>query len=172
MIVNYFVKDIKVEEIWPLEEVKNYLRISHEYDDILIQSLIESATESAENFTGLSINHRHIECKIQSAKSDFTLKYLPILSIDEVYILERDKKKKITDTFGYVNNTINRIYFNDDYVDQDIEIKYIAGHKKIPRTITHAILMHVVLMYEHSENGTNLNSQILDLYLPHRIIKI
>ena len=40
MIVNYFMKDIKVEKIWPLKEVKNYLRISHEYDDILIQNLI------------------------------------------------------------------------------------------------------------------------------------
>jgi uncharacterized phiE125 gp8 family phage protein len=172
MMVNYFMKDIKVEEIWPLEEVKNYLRISHEYDDILIQSLIESATESAENFTGLSINHRHIEYKIQSAKSDFTLKYLPILNMEEVYLVERNKKQKITDNFGYVNNTINRIYFNEEYVNQDVEIKYIAGHKKIPKTITQGILMHVVLMYEHSENGTNLNSKILDLYLPHRIIKI
>lgn len=172
MIVNYFMKDIKVEEIWPLEEVKNYLRISHEYDDILIRNLIESATEAAENFTGLSINHRGIECKIRSTKSDFTLKYLPILSIEEVYLVERNKKEKITGNFGYVNNTINRIYFNDEYVDQDIEIKYIAGYKKIPKTITHGILMHVVLMYEHAENGTNLNSKILDLYLPHRIIKI
>ena len=39
MIISYLVKDITAEEIWPLEEVKNYLRISHKYDDNLIQSL-------------------------------------------------------------------------------------------------------------------------------------
>jgi len=110
--------------------------------------------------------------KIQSIKRDFTLKYLPIFSIEEVYLVEKNKKEEITDNFGYVNNTINRIYFNDEYIDQDIEIKYIAGYKKIPKTITHGILMHVVLMYEHPGNETNLNSKILDLYLPHRIIKI
>ena len=123
MIVSYFVKDIKTQEIWPLEEVKNYLRISHKYDDNLIQSLIESATEAAENFTGLSINQRRIECKIQSAKSNFTLKYLPILSVEEVFLVKKEQKDKITDKFGYVNTTTNRIHLNDDYVDQDIEIK-------------------------------------------------
>ena len=172
MIISYFVKDIKTQEIWPLEEVKNYLRISHKYDDNLIQSLIESATEAAENFTGLSINQRRIECKIQSAKSNFTLKYLPILSVEEVFLVKKEQKDKITDKFGYVNTTTNRIHLNDDYVDQDIEIEYIAGHKKIAKTISHGILMHVASMYEHSENGTNLNSQIRDLYLPYRIVKI
>ena len=172
MIISYLVKDIKAEEIWPLEEVKNYLRISHKYDDNLIQSLIESATEAAENFTGLSINQRQIECKIQNTKSDFTLRYLPILRVEEVFVIKKGRKDKITDKFGYVNITANRIYLNDDHVDQDIEIEYIAGHKQIPRTISHGILMHVASMYENSENGTNLNSQIRDLYLPYRIIKI
>ena len=172
MIVSYFVKDIKTQEILPLEEVKNYLRISHKYDDNLIQSLIESATEAAENFTGLSINQRRIECKIQNAKSNFTLRYLPILSVEEVFLVKKEQKDKITNKFGYANTTTNRIHLNDDYVDQDIEIEYIAGHKKIARTISHGILMHVASMYEHSENGTNLNSQIRDLYLPYRIIKI
>ena len=172
MIVSYFVKDIKTQEIWPLEEVKNYLRISHKYDDNLIQSLIESATEAAENFTGLSINQRRIECKIQNAKSNFTLRYLPILSVEEVFLVKKEQKDKITNKFGYANTTTNRIHLNDDYVDQDIEIEYIAGHKKIARTISHGILMHVASMYEHSENGTNLNSQIRDLYLPYRIVKI
>ena len=103
MIVSYFVKGIKAEEIWPLEEVKNYLRISHKYDDNLIQSLIESATEAAENFTGLSIYQRQIECKIQNAKSDFTLRYLPILRVEEVFVIKKGRKDKITDKFGYVN---------------------------------------------------------------------
>ncbi len=172
MIVNYFIKDIKAEEIWPVEEVKNYLRISHKYDDNLIQSLIESATEAAENFTGLSIHQRRIECKIQNAKSDFTLRYLPILSAEEVYLVEKDKKEKITDKFGHANTNTNQIHFNDEYVGQDVEIKYIAGLAQIARTIAHGILMHVASMYEHLENGTNLNSQIRDLYLPYRIIKI
>ena len=172
MIISYLVKDITAEEIWPLEEVKNYLRISHKYDDNLIQSLIESATEAAENFTGLSIHQRRIEYKIQNAKSDFTLRYLPILRVEEVYLVKKEQKEKITNKFGYANTTTNRVYLNDDYVGQDIEIGYLAGHKKIPSTISHGILMHVASMYEHSENGTNLNSQIRDLYLPYRIVKI
>lgn len=53
MIINYVVLNIKKVEIWPLEEVKNYLRISHEYDDKLINNLIATSIDVAELFTGL-----------------------------------------------------------------------------------------------------------------------
>lgn len=172
MSVSYFIKDIRLKKVWQLEEVKNYLRISHEYDDNLIQSLIESGIEVAENFTGISIHQRLIECKIQSAKSYFSLKYLPILSVEKVVLVKKEQKEEITDKFGQVNIITNQIHLNDEYVDQDIEIEYIAGHNQLARTICHGILMHVASMYEHSENGANLNSQIRDLYLPHRILKI
>lgn len=161
-----------MEEIWPLEEVKNYLRISHKYDDNLIQSLIESAAEAAEKFTGLSIYQRQIECRVQNAQSNFALKYLPILSVEEVYLTKKEQKEKITDKFGHANTTTHQICLNGEYVGKDIEIQYIASHKQLSKTIKHGILIHIASMYEHSENGTNLNSQIRDLYLPYRVIKI
>jgi uncharacterized phiE125 gp8 family phage protein len=172
MIISYFIKDIKLEEIWSLEEVKNYLRISHNYDDHLIHSLIESAKEAAEKFTGLSINQKRIECKIQNARKNFSLKYLPILNIEQICLLKKEEKEQITSKFGQPDILAHQIHLNDEYVGQDIEIIYIAGHAKTPKTIKHAILMHVASMYEHTENGTKLNSQIRDLYQPYRIIKI
>lgn len=52
--VTYKILSVEEREIWPLEEVKNYLRVSHKNDDKLIANLISSAVITAEQFLALS----------------------------------------------------------------------------------------------------------------------
>jgi len=92
MIINYVVSSIKSVEIWPLEEVKNYLRISHEYDDKLIANLTATAIDSAELFTGLSLHIKQVNCKVTGVLDVVRLKYIPILEIGEIYLLEKGAK--------------------------------------------------------------------------------
>ena len=173
MIVNYVVMDVKIVEIWSLEEVKNYLRISYEYDDQLIVNLMEAAVDSAEKFTGLSLYRRQIVCNIKNAHSSIRLKYIPVMDIQEVYSLNKNDKHKITDSFGYIETENLRLHFMDGYIGEDIQIEYVAGYNNnIPRSIQHGILMHIASMYEHTEDGVNLSSKIRDLYIPYRAIKI
>ena len=172
MIVNYEVIGTKLQEIWPLEEVKNYLRIAHDYDDALILNLKAAAIEVAENFTGLSLHSRQINCSIQNTLGNISLKYIPILEVKEVSLLDEDNKK-ITDDFGYIETDNQVIHFKVSYIGRDLKIQYIAGFlNSIPRSIQHGILMHIASMYEHSEYGTNLGSDIKNLYIPYRTLKI
>ena len=172
MIVNYELISTKLQEIWPLGEVKNYLRIAHDYDDNLILNLKVAAIEAAEKFTGLSLHSREVNCNIQKALWNISLKYIPILEVKEVSLLDKDNKK-ITDDFGYIETGNQIIHFKADYVGKDLRIQYIAGFlDNIPRSIQHGVLMHIASMYEHTENGTNLSSNIKDLYMPYRILKI
>ncbi len=38
--INYKIIAVEKKELWPLAEVKNYLRVSHNNDDKLITNLI------------------------------------------------------------------------------------------------------------------------------------
>lgn len=172
-MVNYIVSNIKNIDIWPLEEVKNYLRISHDYDDRLIANLASAAIESAESFTGLSLHIKQVTCKVNNISNIVHLKYIPILEIDEIYLLECGGKKNITDDFGYVQTDNPCLHFVDSYVGCEVEIEYKAGYKaNIPRSIQHGILMHIAVMYENAEDAAILSSQIKDLYIPYRVMKI
>ena len=52
--VSYTIFSVEEREIWPLEEVKNYLRVSHKNDDKLIANLISSAVITAEQFLAVT----------------------------------------------------------------------------------------------------------------------
>lgn len=172
MNINYFVKEVIVDEIWSLIEVKNYLRISHVYDDLLIISLIDAAKETAEKFTGLCLNKKIIECKVQNTQASLTLKYVPILEILEISKKNNNVREIITNKFDLTNIASNQINITSEYIGQDLEIKFVAGYRVLPKMLRHAILLHVSLMYDCPQEGIKLTNSIRDLYQPFRIIKI
>ncbi|MDP4709527.1 MAG: head-tail connector protein [Rickettsiaceae bacterium] len=173
MIINHVVSNIKNVEIWPLEEVKNYLRISHEYDDKLIADLTATAIDAAELFTRLSFHIKQVNCKAIGVSDVIRLKYIPILEIGEIYLLERGAKTNITNDFGYVHTDNTCLSIASSYIGKDIEIEYKTGYRdNIPRSIQHGILMHIAAMYENAESAAILSTQIKDLYIPYREIKI
>lgn len=172
MTTDYIVSDVKNIEIWPLDEVKNYLRISHDYDDKLIVSLIDTAIDSAELFTGLSLRTKQIFCKLNHAMKFIRLKYLPILEIEEIILAGKAESNDVTSEFGDITTNTERLNIPDQYLGKNLEIKYQAGYSEVPRPIRQGILMHIAAMYENSEDAVILSPQIKDLYAPYRMIKI
>ena len=120
------VSSIKSVEIWPLEEVKNYLRISHEYDDKLIANLTATAIDSAELFTGLSLHIKQVNCKVTGVLDVVRLKYIPILEIGEIYLLEKGAKNNITNDFGHVHTDNAYLSFDSNYVGK-VKWLYFRG---------------------------------------------
>ncbi|MFK7974217.1 MAG: head-tail connector protein [Rickettsiaceae bacterium] len=173
MIIKHSITETNKVKAWSLEQVKNYLRVSYDYDDALIVSQLETAIEAAENFIGISLYTRHIVTMIQNSAKEFCLKYSNIQNINSVNLHSGQTKSVITNLYGSINQR-NQIFLNAPYVNKDIEIEYIAGYKEseIPTPIKQGILMHIALMYAHLEGDVTLNSKIHDLYLPYRIIKI
>jgi len=173
MLVHYIVLGVDDIEIWPVDEVKNYLRISHDYDDKLIANLIDTAIDSAESFTGLSLRTRSIICRINNVSNLIYLKHLPILEIEEVLLLEKEEKIHITSEFEHAQEGAARLGIPDKYIRKNLEIRYKTGYSDvIPRSIRQAMLMHVAAMYENTEDSEVLSNQIKDLYAPYRAIKI
>ncbi len=173
MIINYNITAIDNIKIWPLDEVKNYLRISYEYDDQLIVNLISAAIDAAESFTGLSLHVKHVVCVVSNIVGNLYLKYIPVLQINKMSLLSKKEKRDIKNDFGYIQKNNSSLYFKDKYLGKNIEIKYEAGYRDIiPRAIQYGILLHVASMYENSEDGITLSSQIKDLYNPYRVVKL
>ena len=73
---SFKVIEILLQELWQLNEVKNYLIISDNYSDNLITYLIDTALSSAENFIGVSLINRRIEfrAKLVTAATEIGLK--------------------------------------------------------------------------------------------------
>jgi len=171
--VSYTIFSVEEREIWPLEEVKNYLRVSHKNDDKLIANLISSAVITAEQFLAVSFCIQKVTCLINKTPSYLRLKHIPVASLAKVFLLNRENKKDITEDFGYVEDNKQKILFNQKYLHQKLEISYEAGlGDKIPQPILQGVLTHIGMMYDLGENSANILSEIKNIYMPYRYLKI
>jgi uncharacterized phiE125 gp8 family phage protein len=123
MQLRYQVISTNKEIIWKLKEVKNYLRISHDYDDSLIESLIETAIEYAENFTGIFIHKRTVNCFVSQINQVIKLKHLPILKIVSVNSKVKNGRDDISDKYGKFASAESSLTMSDSYIGLDVEIQ-------------------------------------------------
>lgn len=174
MHIDYLERKNSTENIWSLSEVKNCLRVSYDYDDKYIQGLMQVAIESAENYTGLLIQSRNIICSIRDAKQDINLKFKPMHKIEAVWLMNaKQMKEDITSKYGECLLREGKISLSDGYISEDIQIHYVAGIKEnIPSPIKHGVLLHIIGLYEYSENPGSMSSVLKDLYTPFRMLKI
>lgn len=171
--INYNITEIVERDLWSLEDVKNYLRVSHNKDDRLIANLIKSSVISAEEFLGLSLFTKKITCSVDKAPSYFRLKYVPILRVTAVNILNNEERTNITETFGRINSVYAKVLIDTRYLDKKLEIVYEAGlGEKIPKTILQGILIHVGAMYDFGEASSNISGEVREMYMPYRSLKI
>lgn len=174
MHIDYLERKNGTENIWSLSEIKNCLRVAYDYDDKYIQGLIQVAIESAENYTGLVIQNRNIICSIKDAKKDINLKFKPMHNIEAVFLVDAKKMQEdITSKYGECIMHDGKISLSDQYISKDIQIHYVSGTKdNIPGPIKHGILLHIIGLYEYSENSSSMSSVLRDLYTPFRMLKI
>lgn len=170
------VTSLTPQNIWPLEEVKNYMRIEADYDNALISSLIEAAIITAENFTKLSLISRMIEftCNIKR-QQHFPLKYAPIKYVDKVTVKTSEGELALHDKQYYVDQIDSVLCLNEPIEYQEIVVSYSAGFEQCnpPPAIRQGILIHVAEMYDReSSNNIAMSLEIKNLYLPYRQLRI
>lgn len=173
MKLKYHILEKEDESALTIEEVKNFLRLSHDYDDALIKDLIQAATDYAENFTGKFINTRVIKCLIFQADKEIRIKYAPLNKILSTEKVVNGELKDISDSFGEIHIDDALLELDPIYHGRDIIIKFSCGYKdKVPHAIKMGILKHVSAMYELNEDSPSPVEEVRNLYLPFRSIKI
>jgi uncharacterized phiE125 gp8 family phage protein len=170
------VMELPPQQIWTLADVKNYMRIEGNYDDGLINSLIEAAIVAAENFTKMSIISRRVEftCNIRN-KQEFNLRYRPIAQLVKIIVMTKGEKSVLGSEQYSMDFDNASLLMNQKLDDEMLLVEYIAGFDQgsIPQSIRHGILMHVAEMYDRERQDTPfLSTEIKNLYLPYRQLKI
>lgn len=147
-------------ELLPLEEVKHFLRINGNHDDLLILNLMQTAIQFAENFLGFDIGKREVkyfgifEVKIVLRK--------PILRIISV-------KSGEENTFFTLNS--NALIPNVK-IGSEIEVHYLSGMEKsdFKGDLKTALIAHVLNLYDLKNGSGKVPSLSFEIYNQHRKI--
>ncbi|HJD67539.1 MAG TPA: head-tail connector protein [Rickettsia endosymbiont of Bembidion lapponicum] len=171
---NFQSTKIFPQEVWSLEQVKNYMRVEANYDDDLILGLIDAAITAAENFTKLNFISKQIKfvCNIYG-KREFLLKYNPVLRILKVTKKFKDQENELTLDDYVIDQNI--LALTKSLNNEELTVEYISGYDKdnIPHAIKHGIMLHIAEMYDRqAQNCVGLSKEVKNLYLPYRNIRM
>lgn len=178
---SFRIIDSSAQELWDLDEVKTYLRISHNYDNGIIRNLINTAISAAENFTNLTLITKSIEfCTNIYHRSIFQLRYIPCAKIEQIIVKKKSYEGELDITLAenvdFIIQNQEFLYLNSSLKRGcDMHMRYYAGFDKdsLPIAIKHGILLHIAQMYDREEFGqVSLNTEIKNLYLPYRKFNI
>jgi uncharacterized phiE125 gp8 family phage protein len=137
------VTDLSVEPV-TLQEAKDYMRISSESENDLIEELITSARERIEKYTGLSLGLKTLKAYWFYFHVPAEIPYGPITAINSV-VDDNDVELEYT-ARGLQYKTL------EAYSTQGLAIEYEAGFTIVPKGLKLAILKQVSTDYENREN--------------------
>jgi hypothetical protein len=160
--------------IFELTYIKDFLKITHDYEDALLEQLLQTSVSYVENFLRMYITKAIIKTKIEECKKVIILKYPHINHILSIFLEKDNIQEDILDSFGVADYAANKITFADKCTGQNIYINYQTGFTpdNIPPQIKQGILLHLSKTYEQPENPIVIDKQIKELLQPYRIIKI
>lgn len=137
------VTDLSVEPV-TLQEAKDYMRISSESENDLIEELITSARERIEKYTGLSLGLKTLKAYWFYFHVPAEIPYGPVTAINSV-VDDNDVELEYT-ARGLQYKTL------EAYSTQGLAIEYEAGFTIVPKGLKLAILKQVSTDYENREN--------------------
>ena len=137
------VTDLTTEPV-TLQEAKDYMRISSESENDLIEELITSARERIEKYTGLSLGLKTLKAYWFYFHIPAEIPYGPITAINSV-VDDNDVALEYT-ARGLQYKTL------EAYSTQGLTIEYEAGFTIVPKGLKLAILKQVSTDYENREN--------------------
>jgi uncharacterized phiE125 gp8 family phage protein len=165
-LINVLPEDLPVS----LLEAKAHVRIDYNKEDDLINSLIRTATEFVEKYTGQSLITRQITLLVQKKDCEkITLLYPPILDtiVDEETVSPIVAVYTGTTENVYTVTTVYTVWGLTERVitigGENIKVVYNAGYgaaSDVPLVFKEAILKLVYDMWEHrGESVTGTISQ-------------
>ena len=147
-----------------LTEAKAHLRITHDYEDDVIQAYINSAVIAGENYTGRFLNIYDVTCKTDEFTDGLRLQYAPLVDDEAVVIkyYDSDNSLQTLDATWYSilhRNGEPEIYFDDNktlpslYNREDaVVITYQSG---IPEPFKQYVKLMITFFYENRSDSVD-----------------
>lgn len=177
-----------------LDEAKVQARVEVDQDDVLIQYLIDAATEAAQEFTQRAFLEQEWELWLPgfpSTKRYIQLPRPPLIEVNEVVYLDAQGVEQLLDEYSVYRVIAptgpraakGQIVLNAGFswpatlaVPDAVKIRFTAGYELVPEPIKQAIKIHVADLYENREN-TVLTGAVLQqvpfnvnaILMPYRV---
>jgi len=161
---SYKILEQSKQHILTLEDVKNYTRISTDNDNDLLESMMNSAVQIAENFIKISLVKKVIEVESGNLMN-IRLPFVPVIEITRVTADEIDIN------LGDIKVDREILSLSKHVECKKLKIIYVAGHDDVslvPAPIIQGIMLHISSMYDARGVGTVSLDSIFTLYQPYR----
>ena len=153
-----------IAELISLEAAKQHLRIDGIEEDIVIQSLITTAREFAENFTSRSLANKTYEYMLTRFPNENIIKIPnpPVVNVDSITYKDSEGYTATMDPSNYIVDSDSEpgqivLAYGQSwpiftpYPVHPIRIRYSAGYQSLPKPIEQAMLLLIGHWYEHRE---------------------
>ncbi len=177
-----------------LPEAKVQARVEITQDDVLIQYLIDAATEAAQEFTQRALLEQEWELWLPGFPSNrrpIELPRPPLIEVKEVVYLDTQGVEQALDEYSAYRviapqgprAQMGQIVLNAGFSwpttlasPDAVRIRFTAGYDVVPEAIKQAIKVHVADLYENREN-TVLTGAVLQqvpfnvhaILMPYRV---
>lgn len=136
-----------------LADMKLYLRVDHNDEDDLIESLIVTAREWAETHTEKAIIEQDVTAYFDDIEREIEL---PLGNATDITAIRNGSDVLDPSTYKLLIGSPSAVYFLGNLPEtekeaQSIAIEYAAGYAVTPKRIIQAIKILVADMYEHRE---------------------
>ncbi len=170
---SFNILEVTEQKIWNLGAVKNYLRISSDFDDELLSHLLETSVKAAENFIGINLTYKKISMKNTNKYClEFFLKHRPILEVQKVSIKNNNTETDLNTDQYLIDLENAKLHLPRIIKRDELKIIFAVGidEKKLFPDIKQGILIHTYQMFERQDSS--ISNEIKNLYAPYRNIKI
>jgi uncharacterized phiE125 gp8 family phage protein len=149
-----------------LDDIKNFLRVDHTDEDILINSLMITARESSEQFLQRSIVEKQYELILDEFKQEIKIPLPPLKSVDSItYQNENNETVTFTDYEVDTNSRIGKVHIksfpNENlYFSGAVKVTFTAGYATVAEPMKQAIKLFVSHYYENREMVVTTGAQV------------
>lgn len=159
VMISYSVTYNTGVDVITLQEAKDHLRITHDYEDTLIQSYIDAAIISAENYTGRYLHLYDVVGKSMTFADAAVLEHGPVNGAVAITYYDSNNTLQTLSTDYYtvmVFNNVPKICYNPimtlptlyNRYDRVI-VTYQAGYDPIPFPFKQYVRLVVAFLYEN-----------------------
>ncbi len=169
-----------------LAEAKAHLRVEHEEEDALIQSLVDAAVLNLEHDTGRAFRVREESLVLDSWPTTLVLPWWPVRSVVSITYVDPLGNTQTLENYALDTRRFPaklRPAYGEAWPEVlpgngVVEIKLEVGMETLPEDLKRAALLMVGHLYEHREAvviGTitsTLPMAVEYLVQPHRIMRV
>ena len=147
-----------------VSDVKTHSRIVGSSEDTYIQSLIRTAEEHAESYTGRALLNATYKFYLDRFPPMIVLPKTPLVSLTSIKYIDDDGEEQTLASSRYKLHNLERPFILEAHgtnwpstrVDmQAVTVEFVAGYgtgaSDIPEGLRHALLFHVAHLFENRE---------------------